>query len=371
MILQGMQTQQNSFGTAFKPFLSNKEIIVMSIAADGTYLMADGAGLDKFNLKPSDVVGKNFFDLRKNSFRMVECMKKALKGESFSAEILHLNVWLQLWFTPQFDHQGNVTSTFIFSLVIDDRKKELEQLKEARENAEARSEAKSRFLAHVSHELRTPLTSLLGFTEILKSSDLGEHESLCLEKIQRGGNVLLKLVNELLDLSKIESGKSTIEKKRIGLCDLLSDVISFMEVHAEAKGIELKLKTEGNLPKTIYTDPNRIRQILINLVNNAIKFTEEGSVTIRVSSKSGTTPTEDILEFEIQDTGIGISNENKEKIFQPFVRSDEAQKYMGTGLGLVISKQWAERLGGSLGLLRSEPGKGSSFYATVKAGPFQ
>ncbi len=364
---------KSSLESTFHTLLGRAPIAIWSIAKDGTYLMCDGKGLESLNLKPGELVGKNFFEFRKNSPRLVENVKRALEGETFRADVFHQNIWLDTWYTPEYDSNGNVISMIAISIEIDERKKNEEQLKIAREQAETRSEAKSRFLSHVSHEIRTPMTTILGFSEILKKEGISEKDrALFVEKIERGGKSLLRLVDDLLDISKIEAGKTTVEKKRVNLTEWLSEVVSFMEFTASKKHIILDLKYEGKKPKTIYTDINRARQILTNLLSNAIKFTEKGAVTLTVRCYTGNTSSDDVIEFEVEDTGAGIIPENQKNLFKPFGQGDKSisGKYGGTGLGLFVSKQWAERMGGSLELVRSEPGKGSCFLARIKAGPF-
>ncbi|WP_413585078.1 PAS domain S-box protein [Bdellovibrio sp. HCB274] len=228
------------------------------------------------------------------------------------------------------------------------------------------SRAKSDFLANVSHEIRTPLGAMLGFTEILKDdANLSSEQKQTVETILRNGQQLLKIVNEILDISKVESEKIQIEQLRFHLPDLVSDVVHLMRVQAEEKKIELQL-VMSNVPEYVVSDPGRLRQILINMVGNAIKFTEEGSVEISVSGTLLGSKT--LLQFVIKDTGIGISKENRGNLFQAFSQADSSttRRYGGTGLGLFLSRKLARLLGGDIYFTSTE-GKGSEFTVTVMA----
>jgi len=242
-------------------------------------------------------------------------------------------------------------------------------LEEAYAAAERASCAKSEFLANMSHEIRTPMTAILGYSEILLETAGGPD---CLEAartIKRNGEYLLEIINGVLDLSKIEAGKSELEPSACSCCQILSDVVSLMRVRAEAKGLSLSVDYEGPIPETICTDPTRLRQILINLVGNAVKFTETGEVRIasRLLEHDQEHPR---LQIDVADTGIGMTREQAERLFRPFAQADAAtlRKFGGTGLGLAISRRLAKLLGGELSVT-SELGKGSTFRLTIPTGP--
>ncbi|WP_291515831.1 PAS domain S-box protein [Bdellovibrio sp. ArHS] len=230
------------------------------------------------------------------------------------------------------------------------------------------SRAKSAFLANVSHEIRTPLGAMLGFAEILQEADgLTEDLQRSLETIYRNGQQLLRIVDEILDISKVESQKIEIEKLAVPLKDLLRDIEHLLMLRAEEKGIVLKI-TYSDLPEYIRTDPTRLRQILFNIIGNAIKFTDRGSVELQVRQRRDSEKsTSCVLEFRVIDTGIGITEEQQSILFQPFAQADSSttRRFGGTGLGLFLSRKLARLLGGDVILDKSLSGKGSVFLITV------
>jgi PAS domain S-box-containing protein len=217
---------------------------------------------------------------------------------------------------------------------------------------------KDQFLAHMSHEIRSPMTSILAYADILLSKLQDADDIECVKIIKQGGNHLLELIGDILDLSKIGSGKLKINREIVSLPTLINEVHSLMEVRAKEKKLSLILHYEGEIPESIETDRTRLRQILFNLVSNAIKFTAEGSVEIIARF----VPNDSAIEVEVADTGIGISREQQGKLFQPFVQADSAttRGQEGTGLGLAITKQLVSMLGGEISF-ESVPNGGSTF----------
>jgi signal transduction histidine kinase len=219
-----------------------------------------------------------------------------------------------------------------------------EQLREAQAEAESASRAKSDFLAKMSHEIRTPMTAVLGFADVLLAN-LRDAEGLnAAHTIKRNGEYLLEIINSILDVSKIEAGRLQIELRRCSPHQIVAEVLQLMRVRAEAKGLQLVAEFKGKLPATIRTDPTRLRQILLNLVGNAIKFTPRGKIRLRVQLQMAGQP---LLRFSLIDEGIGMTREQLEHLFQPFSQGDAsmARRFGGTGLGLSISKRLAELLG--------------------------
>ncbi len=233
--------------------------------------------------------------------------------------------------------------------------------------AEAATKAKSQFLANMSHEIRTPLNAIIGYSEMLEDEQLSDREKLNASRtVNVCGQHLLSVVNNVLDVSKIEAGKIELEWLETGMVELLEGIKAMVEHAASAKGIAMQLDYQLPLPSEFLADPTRLRQALVNLCNNAIKFTEEGSVTLSASCQDGQ------LQFAIRDTGIGISQAQQEKLFAAFSQADQSttRQYGGTGLGLFISKEFAELLGGHISV-SSALGTGSTFTITMPLKPTQ
>lgn len=245
--------------------------------------------------------------------------------------------------------------------------KRTELLNIAKSEALQASEAKSQFVANTSHELRTPLGAIIGFIDLISNDQASDIEKKqYVEVIKRNANQLLQIVNEVLDLSKIEADKLQIEKQNINLHDLMEDIRLLMSLKSEDKGLEFKIIKSEPLPQIIETDPLRLKQILINLIGNAIKFTEAGSITVHL--KCETKAHKNYLVFNISDTGLGISPKYIKDLFKPFSQEDSSymRKYGGTGLGLSLSKKMAHLLGGELTLLETNQNTGSTFQLRIK-----
>lgn len=224
------------------------------------------------------------------------------------------------------------------------------------------NQLKSNFLANMSHEIRTPLGAIIGFAELLKDEKITHKERLgYLRVIQKNGDYLANLINDILDISKIEAGRLLLDFQEINPVSLVEDVLTLLSLRGNDKGISLKMNVNGDIPGNFITDPIKLKQVLFNLIGNAVKFTERGGVTVDLSYK------EDRLSILITDTGVGIENSAIPKLFTVFMQSDSsmARRFGGTGLGLALSKKIAEKLGGDVTLRRTELGKGSTFEILV------
>ena len=240
-----------------------------------------------------------------------------------------------------------------------------EQLEKAKNAAEAASRAKSAFLATMSHEIRTPMNGVLGMTEMLLGTTLSETQRNFTKLVKRSGEHLLVIINDILDFSKIEAGKLSIEYINFNLWDLLDDINNIYTPQAHAKGLSLDFDIANDIPIAIVGDPNRLRQIMANLLGNAIKFTDRGQILAKVQVTGEDGPTVS-MRFEVHDTGIGVSRDARTRIFEAFSQADNSttRKYGGTGLGLAISRQLVELMGGKIGV-ENAPQQGSIFWFTV------
>jgi signal transduction histidine kinase len=232
---------------------------------------------------------------------------------------------------------------------------------QARDQARAANQARASFLANMSHELRTPLNAILGFSNLLRESHrIPEEERKDLEVISRNGEHLLTLINNVLDMAKIDAGHIVIKNAPVNLSNLAMGVLDLVRLQAEKKGLELSLQRASGFTPYIETDGEKLRQLLINLVGNAVKYTEHGSIILRVGSQPAPDPRNLRLAIEVRDTGIGIASNDQAHIFDPLAQADKLSTHKGTGLGLAITKSYIELMGGSI-QLESASGKGSVF----------
>ena len=278
------------------------------------------------------------------------------------------SIWLLTTKVPLFDKNGQVTGVAGIGRDISHIKKTQEEMQKAREAAEAASRAKSEFLANMSHEIRTPLNGVMGMTDLALDTELTPEQREYLETVKMSGDSLLTVINDILDFSKIEAGKIDLETIDFNLRESLETTLKTLALRADEKGLELLCEVAPEVPEIVRGDSSRLRQIVVNLVGNAIKFTEVGEVAVRVQldAREGSVC---VCRFTVADTGIGIPMDKRESIFDPFSQADTSttRKYGGTGLGLTISTRLVQMMGGKI-WVESEMGRGSQFHFTVRLG---
>jgi PAS domain S-box-containing protein len=314
-----------------------------------------------------DLLGRSHYDVFPDiPERWKDMHRRALRGETLTCaedcfersdgSRIHLRWAIHPWRTPEGECGGIV--------MVTDR---IDDLVKAREAAIEAASAKSKFLANMSHEIRTPMTAILGFAERLADEGLDAADRReCASVIERNGAHLLAILNDVLDLSKIEAGNLMVEHAGCAPALIAKEVVDLLQQQARGKGLALEVECSGRIPDRIRSDPTKLRQVLLNLVGNAIKFTETGSVTVRVDLLPAERPQ---LSFEVVDTGIGLAQDQLDRLFQPFTQADASttRRFGGTGLGLAISRRLARLLGGDL-TVTSTLGKGSTFTLTVDPG---
>ncbi|MBY0279642.1 response regulator [Candidatus Binatia bacterium] len=353
-------------------------------AAIGMALVAPDGRFLKVNRALCEIVGRSEADLLRSTFQTithpedleadVEQVARVLSGEvpAYQMEKRYLHgdgqvVWVQLYVSLVRDLGGRPLYFVSQVLDINDRKRVESELRWARDEALRASRLKSEFVANMSHEIRTPMNGVIGMNTLLLETELTPEQHEFAQTVQDSAKSLLRIINDILDFSKIEAGKLDLETIDLGVRDTVDGAIQLLTPKAREKGLDLVAKIDPSVHETVRGDPVRLRQVLLNLIGNAIKFTDQGRVTVRVSS-STETAADVVLRFEIIDTGVGIPREAKKRLFLAFSQADGSttRRYGGTGLGLAISKQLAELMGGQIGV-ESEQGRGSTFWFTIRA----
>jgi len=328
----------------------------------GAKTTAELLGKNDFDFYPKELATKFYEDEQ----RVIRSGQAEINREETGLDA-HGNV-SQVMTTqvPLRDKNGRVTGLVGIGHDITHLKKVQEEMQKAREAAEAASRAKSEFLANMSHEIRTPLNGVMGMTDLALDTELTTEQREYLETVKMSGDSLLTVINDILDFSKIEAGKIDLEALDFNLRESLETTLKTLAMRADEKGLELMCEVAPEVPEMVRGDSSRLRQIVVNLVGNAIKFTDTGEIAVKVQleAREGT---DCICRFTVADTGIGIPEDKRESIFDPFSQADTSttRKYGGTGLGLTISTRLVEMMGGKI-WVESELGRGSQFHFTVR-----
>jgi signal transduction histidine kinase/DNA-binding response OmpR family regulator len=360
--------------------------LVIVLNAEGLIMRVNRV-MERWNLgKVEDAVGHSLHDLLHGSACLGEdCQLNAGIGEALAAarenaprhlEIVDkaMNKTLDIQFTPikvktaKYNQEMSPVTVVVVQDITERWRME-KAILQAKSEAEAANRTKTEFLASMSHEIRTPMNAIIGMADLLKDTDLTSEQEHYVSVFGSAGENLLSLINDILDFSKVESGMITLESIDFNLTDVIDRLCEVMAIRAHKKEIELAYRIAPETPLWLIGDPGRLRQIIINLIGNAIKFTEEGEVFLGVDSLPTADPQRCLLEFKVRDSGIGISSDKLDVIFERFTQADASttRQYGGTGLGLAISRQLVELMGGRLSV-ESELGKGATFSFTL---PFE
>jgi PAS domain S-box-containing protein len=356
----------------------NQSTSVAEFSMDGTILDANTTFLTLLNYEKSEVVGNHhsiFCSVQDASSERYHNKWLALnRGEFVQGEFKRLGkngfeVWIHASYSPILNADGKPSKVLMFMIDITERTRMEQDLKEAKYKAEQAASAKATFLANMSHEIRTPMNAVIGFSEIMLDTEMQDEQRRYMNTINSSAKSLLHLLNDILDSAKLEKGKLELEIIDFSLHELLDSIVSTLWVQARSKNLELQLELDPNISQYYLGAPDRIRQVLMNMLGNAIKFTEQGYVKLIVTQLDSNE-----LSFEIIDTGIGIQQDRLDVIFEPFTQADSSmsRRFGGTGLGTTISKQLVELMGGRL-TAKSEVGIGSCFtmFLPLQAGTAQ
>ncbi|MCY0979245.1 response regulator [Chryseobacterium wangxinyae] len=355
-------------------FVTYVPVAVAMFDKDLNYISVSSKWKDEFKMNENDIIGKNLFAVSPNiPVERKEIYHAALQGKTYinedfaihlsgTEEIQHLDLKVGPWYLSDNEIGGVIVSVQNITTAV----KTNEELKNAKKMADIASKAKSEFLANMSHEIRTPLNGVVGFSDLLLRTPLNDIQTQYLNYINESGENLLNIINDILDFSKIESGKMELLIDQSDVYDMVSQVINVILYQSQKKNIELLLNIEPGLPKTILLDEARLKQILINLLGNAVKFTEKGEIELKVE-KLSMDDENIVLRFSVRDTGIGIPLEKQNHIFDAFTQENSSisKRYGGTGLGLTISNNILGYMGSHLSLVSTHE-KGSEFFFDIE-----
>lgn len=354
----------------FETFINNTPASVAMLDHDMNYISVSNRWCEEFSLNKKDVLGKSYYNFFNVSDERKEIHAECLKGKAYINKnlifkdndgISDLNYSWEIHPWHLNDHK--IGGLVMFAQNITDTFKRNNELKKAKKQAEFANKAKSEFLANMSHEIRTPLNGVIGFSDLLLKTELDVNQKQYLNYINDSANSLLSIINDILDFSKIESGKLDLSIEKTNINELAKQVANVILYQTESKKIELLLNLDPKLPDYIWIDEARLKQVLINLLGNAIKFTEKGEIEIKIEKILNTPNDLMKLRFAVRDTGIGIQPEKQNKIFDAFTQEDNtiSKRFGGTGLGLTISNKLLNYFGSHLEI-NSVVNEGSTFY---------
>ena len=343
---------------------------------DGRYMGINDAFANAFGLSKEQIIGKQHMELFPDSSHlalMSGAFQAAVeKGETTRQEIDVVyadgNVHESLYYISPFTNsEGNVAGVLGALVDISEQKRAAEQLELAKQKAESATEAKASFLATMSHEIRTPMNGVLGMVDLLRHTSLDEEQRQMLRTIQDSGQALLTIINDILDISKIEAGKLELEMTEFSMLEVIESTAETLAGTASRKDLALYTLVDPDIGEPLVGDPLRLRQIILNLVGNAIKFSDHGEIEVFARRVSSRQPDRISVRVSVQDHGIGISPEAQEKLFQPFSQAESSttRRFGGTGLGLSICQRLVEMMQGEIGV-NSQPGEGSEFHFTIE-----
>ncbi|MDI6050178.1 response regulator [Flavobacterium sp. XS2P24] len=367
----------------YRELLNNLDVGIILHDKDNSIIFSNPKASELIGLDKDQMNGKQIFN---PEWEFIKVDNKPLTQENYPVnEILNTKKliknfiigikknekdsiqWLLINGFPVFNNLGEIAEVVISFIEITELKKLEIELIKARDQAEAANKAKSSFLTNMSHEIRTPLNGIIGFTDLLMKTNLDKNQTEYMNTVHESAIILIEIINNILDFSKIESGKLELNVEEVNLFDLIHHVIDIFKYQAEINNIDLIVNIDATVPNYVLVDSVRLKQILVNLIGNAMKFTKEGSVALNVTAVFSENENQCHLKFLVKDTGIGIKDENHEKIFQSFIQEDNTitRKFGGTGLGLAITNQLLALMNSKLEL-NSHFGEGSEFFFTVQ-----
>jgi PAS domain S-box-containing protein len=354
--------------------ISKTKNAISIMARDGTIIGVNDAFVRLTGFEPSEALGKRQDELLFGPSTDPEAVREYREslnvGRELTRDVMQYRkdgrtFWVEIDLIPVPGADGSVARWIAICNDVTKRRQTEDALRAAKDTAESHSRMKSEFLANLSHEIRTPMNAIIGMTELALSTDLSAEQRSYLQTVRSSGESLLTLLNDILDLSKIEAGKMELENIDFDLTEVISETLRGLEVEAQEKKLPITLEMRGDLPRMVRGDPTKLRQILVNLVGNSIKFTEQGRITVEVEEQ-WRNEEEVGLHVSVKDTGIGIPAEQLDKVFQAFTQGDASttRKFGGSGLGLTITSELVRMMNGRI-WVHSTPGQGSNFHFTI------